>query len=459
VAGVIRDTSLGMNGQTLQKLLEAALPREKVLSFARTVGALKRESLIHLDSLVNALVLTARTPSGGRQADVLRAYIESTGVTPVRGTFYARFNSAFEELMEALLKDGLAAVQGDRVLLPRVIDGVRDWVAIDSETVKLHDSLKDVYPGTGDYAAVKVHKMYSIGRHNLIDYKLSPARDHDSKFFQVTEDMRGLGLLMDLAYASHARLRACEKHGVSFVVKLKSRWKAKLQDVYEGELGEVLVGTDFVDALNVGSLRCENGRIDADVKLGSGSDAYVLRLVVVETPEQSLCVFLTNLGRKKYPASVVGDLYRLRWEIEKNNKVDKSDLCLADLDCQKPCSARAMIYASLLGTSIAGRVVHADHCEAFDAQAPLRRGPLHVRLVAMALASAHGRICDALESGDAATWTRIAATTTHLSSDPNWRRRPSVLDKMLGFTAPPGRTKRSKAKRVKSPRIAIVEAN
>lgn len=228
-----------MDTDKLRDVIRTALPRERVLEFAREVGALRRQSLIELDGLVNALVLTSRTPSGGRQADVMRAYIKATGTEPVRGAFYLRFNDSLEALLERLLRDALDAVQGERVLLPACLAGVRDWIAVDSETVRLHPSLKATYAGTGDYAAVKVHKAYSIGRHNLVDYELSPAREHDSKRFKVTEALRGFGLLMDLGYASHERLRDCIKHDVSFVIKLKSRWKARVQDVYASSLSHV----------------------------------------------------------------------------------------------------------------------------------------------------------------------------------------------------------------------------
>jgi hypothetical protein len=249
-----------------------------------------------------------------------------------------------------------------------------------------------------------------------------------------------------------------ERH--PFVIKLKSHWKARLQDVYEGELGQLFVGTDFAEALAVGSLRCESGRLDVDVQLGCGKDIYTLRLVAIETPEKALCVFLTNLPRKTHSANVVGDIYRLRWEIEKSNKLDKSDFCLDDLDCRKLCSAQTMIYASLLGSSIAGRLVHADHCALADTKRPITRGPMHVRLVAITLASMHADLTQALRTDDPKIWGRLASAIRHLASDPNWRRRPSVLDRMLGFTAAPGRSRRAqKAKRVKPAAEATQGAN
>lgn len=424
-----------MDPTTLREVLTTSLPRDKVIGLARELGVVERQSLIELDELVNALVLSSRTPAGGRQADVLRVYIENTDTKPVRATFYARFTEEFEKLLERLLRDTLAAVQRDPVLLPDAIAGVKDWIVIDSETVQLHRTLKGAYPGTGDYAAVKVHKAWSIGRHNMVDFELTPARDHDSTRFSVTEAHRGYGFLFDLGYASHARLRACQEHGASFVVKLKSGWKAAIDAVHVGEVTRQLAGTDIADAVAFGELACRDGVIDADVMMGAGRGAYPMRLVAIETKEKALCVFLTNLDRRRYPPSVVGDLYRLRWEIEKSNKLDKSDFSLADLDCRKVCSARTMLYASLLGSCIVGRLVHADHRVLVAAGTPLTRGPIHARALALALAAMSASLSRALErdSSPDRDWPNLADRLAHLARDPNWRRRPSVLDQLLGL--------------------------
>lgn len=429
-----------MDAEKLKTVLRTALPKEKVLGLGKELGAMTRQSLIELDELVNALVLTSRTPAGGRQADVLRAYVEATKVEPVRASFYERFTTGLESLLERLLRDSLAAVQQeDESLLPPALQGVKDWIVIDSETVKLHPKLKAKYPGAGDYAAVKVHKAYSLGRHNLVDFELRPAREHDSTRFAIDPSHRGYGFLFDLGYASHERLRACLEHGASFVVRLKDRWKARIDRVHVGEVSELLTGTDIADAVSLGKLSCEDGVLDVDVTLGSGKQSYRLRLVAVETKEKGLCVFLTNLARPTHPARVVADLYRLRWEIEKSNKLDKSDFSLADLDCQKVCSAHTMLFASLFGSVLVGRLVHADHVELVKANAPLTRGPIHARALALALAAMHGSISTALESDDPddPAWNPIARKLAHLSRDPNWRRRPSVLDQLFGFTAAP----------------------
>jgi hypothetical protein len=169
--------------------------------------------------------------------------------------------------------------------------------------------------------------------------------------------------------------------------------------------------------------------------------------VALEIPGKGVCAFLTSLDRKLYPPELVGTLYRLRWEIEKDNKVNKSDFCIDALDGRKKESVCAMIYASLLGSVLVNRIVHEDHRVLQRTFETSPRGPLHVRLVALALATAHYELARALADPErpTAAWRGAAAVIEGCGRDPNWRNRPSVLDKLHGFTVPPGRPRKQKA--------------
>ncbi len=440
-----------MDATELSKLLCETLPAAKVEAKAREFGAMERESKIRLVEFVMALVLTARTAAGGRQADVIRMYRDVTGQDKLhRGGFYARFNGALEKLLYELLSEAMYAADRQPVLLPSAIATVKDWLIVDSTTVKLEDELIDVYPGTGDYAALKVHKTFSIGKHNLVNMHLSSAREHDARHCVVTEELRGHGLLVDLGYASHNFLRDCRKHGVEFVIRLKSGWKVNIDKAVRGEHVASLGGDGVLrleEALTGQTLRFEDGALDFDVHLTVDGRPFPLRLVAMEVPGQGVCAFLTSLDRERYSPELVCKLYRLRWEIEKDNKVNKSDLCLDELDGRKPCSVHTMLYAALLGTTIVNRIVHDDHRELFASWSERPRGPLHARLVAMALATASFGLAAALVDPKASdtTWLRALAVINGSGRDPNWRRRASVLDTMLGFVAPPARPRRQKS--------------
>jgi hypothetical protein len=73
--------------------------------------------------------------------------------------------------------------------------------------------------------------------------------------------------------------------------------------------------------------------------------------------------------------------------------------------------------------------------------------PIHPQSLARAMGSAAGTIAAAMDlRGDQATreWTRIGEYLSHLGRDPNWRRSPSILDQLRGWTISPGRPKKAR---------------
>jgi hypothetical protein len=107
-----------------------------------------------------------------------------------------------ERVLERLAQRVLAYVRQQEPDLPGSLLGcVKDWRIVDSTTVRLDDRLQQDYPGTGDDAALKVHKTLSAGCGTVVDYHLSPARAHDSPHLAIDEAWRGTGLLVDLGYA------------------------------------------------------------------------------------------------------------------------------------------------------------------------------------------------------------------------------------------------------------------
>jgi hypothetical protein len=435
----------------LQDLLFATLPPDKIARLADELGVVERESKILITQFVISMILSARSPAGARQADAFRNYVEVTGQTELcRGAFYARFTEGLEKLLESLLSVALDAADSVPLLLPKTIATVKDWLIVDSTTIKLDKALKDVYPGTGDYAALKVHKTYSIGRGNLVNYHLWAAREHDALHCVLTEDLRGYGLLVDLGYVSHAFLNECRDLGIEHVIRLKTGWKVKVSSVVEGEAaaGAFDKGPfDLAEALAGKELRFRDGRLDLDVTLTVDGQPFSLRLVALDIPGKGMCAFLTSLARKRYSADLVGTLYRLRWEIEKDNKVNKSDFDLDALDGRKKASVHAMLYASLLSTIVVNRIVHADHRALKTLWKKAPRGPLHVRLVALALGTASFSLAGALAENDrkSAAWRGAVAVINGPGRDPNWRSRPSVLDTLHGFTVSPGRARKQRS--------------
>ena len=440
-----------MTGEELRGHMLHVLPVETIRELARECHVTERERQLDIVQLVVALVLCGGTHEGGRQYDILRQYLENGAPRVARGSFYGWFTPALEMLLGRLLARAIEAGQAQPRLLPGILRGVTDWRIFDSSTVKLPDELKGQFPGAGDYAAIKIHKDFSVGTGNLAGYEFSPARDHDSPFLVVDESRRGTGLLLDLGYASLARIGECETHGVRYVMRLKNNWKPRVDRLVRGAITNAVVdGDDFDVLLEQDVVRLDGRTVDADVTLGRGSQKVPSRLVGLNTPK-GYCFFITNMPRATHGPKQVGEIYRVRWEIEVDNKVDKSGARFDEILARKDVSVRILLLASLLNTTIARTIVQSEKLACRKGKAAAERAtqpPLHPILLMRALAAAHPTVARLLQDAGAqkVEWNRLMSNLRHVGHDPNWRRRPSVLDAIQGLTATPGRKRDQNAK-------------
>jgi putative transposase len=430
-----------MTGDEAREVFEAMLPQEEIERLCKEFGVVQRQRKRNLGMFVRAMVISAGTPGGAYQADVLRSYLECEVPQVARSAFYRWFDEPLERFMAALADRALAYARAQEVDLSGPLCGVKDWYIVDSTTVAVRDALREEFPGTGDYAAIKVHKVLSVGCGAPVQYHFSPAREHDSRHLTVNESWRGYGLLADLASARLARLRACDVHGVRFVIRLHEHWKPKVDSVARGQVAQACCpGTDL-DARLEPETRCLDGRgMDAEVHVGRGTHALPLRLVGVQTPK-GYCFFLTNLPPRIGPRQVA-DLYRVRWEVELSIRLDKSVNRLDALDTEQPFSLKTLLHASLIASTIAALLAHTHHVQTRPQQvgAPRTEAPLHPRRLALQLAISCQSIAQAFELQGAEAlrrWDKIAELLTHSGRDPNWRRRPSVLDQLRGWKRQP----------------------
>ena len=430
-----------MTGEDVRHVFEAMLPRDEIDRLCMQCGVIERQRKLDLGMLVRAMVISAGTPGGAYQADVLRSYLEGEVPPVARSAFYRWFDEPLERFMAALAERAVAYARAQQVDLSGPLCGVKDWYIVDSTTVRVRDALRKEFPGTGEYAAIKVHKVLSVGCGAPVRYHFSPAREHDSRHLTIDESWRGYGLLADLGYASIERLRACDAHGVSVVIRLKDNWKPKVDYIARGQVTQTFFPGTKLDALLAEDILMRDGRaIDADVHVGGDKHPLPLRLIGVHTPK-GYCFFLTNLPPRIGPRQVA-DLYRVRWEVELSIKLDKSVHRLDEVDSERPCSLKTLLHASLIASTIAALLAHTHNLQTRPPQAgaPRTEAPLHPRRLALQLAVSCQSIAQAFDlQGSEATqrWDKIAALLTHSGKDPNWRRRPSVLDQLRGWKRQP----------------------
>jgi hypothetical protein len=178
----------------------------------------------------------------------------------------------------------------------------------------------------------------------------------------------------------------------------------------------------------------------ADVHVGRRPHVRALRLVGVQTPK-GYCCFLTNLPPQIGPRQVA-DLYRVRWEVERSIRLDQSVNRLDAIDTERPCSLKTLWQAARIASTLAALLAHTHHVHTRPQQpgVPRTEAPLHPRRLAWQLAVSCQSIAQAFELQGAEAiqrWTKIAALLTHSGRDPNWRRRPSVVDQLRGWKRQP----------------------
>jgi hypothetical protein len=124
--------------------------------------------------------------------------------------------------------------------------------------------------------------------------------------------------------------------------------------------------------------------------------------------------------------------------IELSIKLDKSVHRLDQVDAERPCSVKTLLHASRIASIMTALLAHAHNRQTRPSREgePRTEAPLHPRRLALQLAVSCQSIAQAFDLKDAQAkrrWQEIAELLMHSGKDPNWRRRPSVLDQLRGW--------------------------
>jgi hypothetical protein len=97
-----------MTGQELREIMETVLPDSVLQHAVDAAGFEQRERKRDALKLLRAMLASASSPAGGRQADIMRTYFENGAPRVARGSFYDWFGPPLEEVMNELSGISLA---------------------------------------------------------------------------------------------------------------------------------------------------------------------------------------------------------------------------------------------------------------------------------------------------------------------------------------------------------------
>jgi hypothetical protein len=110
-----------MTGEEVRQVFETRLPQDESDRFGLQGGVIERQRQLDLGMFVRAMVISAGTPGGAYQADVLRSSLEFEGPRVARSAFYRWFDELLERFMEALAACALAYARAPQVDLSTLL--------------------------------------------------------------------------------------------------------------------------------------------------------------------------------------------------------------------------------------------------------------------------------------------------------------------------------------------------
>lgn len=352
--------------QAIGRKLREVLGDVAVEETARRCGFLRRRREIAPAALLVACLSTLGAGAAAWLADILRAFNAFTGKAVRYKPFHNQLRKPkFPVFVHAVLEQLLARLAAPVLQsVPRNKLAQFDEILIhDGTSFGLKAGLAGHWPGRFTKvtpAAVELHVTMSVLRDNPVAIVLAPDKETERPFAPKAATLRNRLLLEDRGYEERDFFRNVHQAGGFFVVRgtkvirptircARDRKGIRLRHLEGKRLSWHTLPRHDVD-LEIDWI-CASGKV------------YSGRLVAIYSEgkrKKKTYVYLhTNLSREAFSAYDVGQLYRLRWQVELLFKEWKSHANLHKFDTAKPPIAEGLIWASLLVATLKRGLTHA----------------------------------------------------------------------------------------------------
>lgn len=259
---------------------------------------------------------------------------------------HKRFNGRSFDFLKSVLAEQMSSKLG--------VAGENSWhpfskvIIADSCKFALPPKFEKDYPAhSGNHAKSLMNIQYSfdIKNGNWEVLELAKATENDLAYTKRTlEHIRGGELyIRDLGYVSHAYLIKIVGEKAFFISRLHPLWNPVLCDT-----GKAINWVSLHEKLQ----QTRSTHLETKVTIGKGDSAFNCRLIAVAVPEEvwaerirkaqiraksvgyqltdeykqrcRFSLYLTNTSEAMLKAAEIGQLYRLRWQIELVFKTWKS---------------------------------------------------------------------------------------------------------------------------------------
>jgi len=347
----------------MEKLREV-LGEDEVVEIARRSGWLRRIRKIAPVAWAAAIVSTLGSGQARWLADIWRTFRAFTGSTVHYKPFHKQmakkhFPDFFRLLFETALRKWTRPVL---MGVSDVLREFRDVVIHDGTSFALKDALAKSWPGrftTVSPAAVELHVTMSLLEDDMHEVTLTADCETERHYRPNVEALRGSLFLADRGYEERRFFFDLAAAGGFFIVRGTKSIRPTIRAAFDahGRMIRRLSG----ERLSWDTMPFKPTDLDIEWR-ESASIVHRGRIIVIPKKDKrnrKTFIYLhTNLARDRFPATVVAQLYRLRWQVELLFKECKSHANLHAFDTAKSPIAEGLIWASLLAVLLKRFLTH-----------------------------------------------------------------------------------------------------
>ena len=308
-------------------------------TIARSTQFCQRQRVVHPHNLLDTLLEVLACHQKVGIALLHRHYVARFG-TISYGAFYEQINKKeFVEWLRLLLAKAITLLKSHYwTHLTQLWQFFHDVRLHDGTSWRIHDDLKEKLPGRFSRtapAALELHTTFSLLNGQVSQVQLAADVESEHHFFPTPES--GVLYIFDAGYVNQPELKKFAQIGAFYLTRGRSNQNPHV--VYD-HTRDRAVGKPLKE------FKLKPGK-DYDLQVKQKEGEY--RLVLVWNPQTHCHVrFLTNVPVDYLSATALGNIYRLRWQVELYFKELKSFSGLGRMLTGSEIIIEGLVWASLL---------------------------------------------------------------------------------------------------------------
>lgn len=337
--------------------LKNILNSEVINKIAKATGFVQRRGKCEGHEMFFSLIGGFAVGQATEIAGMLRAFSVDTEIGLQYNAWYKRLQKdGFPLFMQEMFTHLMSYLYQETFNLETSqLNDFDDIYIQDGSSFSVNKLLKKHFPGRFTKispAAIEVHAFYSM-RQNTFEY-LGVAADSVSEvdFMPNTMDveLKNRLCLFDRGYCGLEHLHKIDEAEGFFLVRSKSNINPVIDKVYrsDGRRASTFVGKNLNDIC----LK-KNEDYDFSITPNRKEKFQELRLIAIWSSKSKKHIyFYTNANRTKLPFKKIGNIYRLRWQIELLFKEMKSHTELRKFLTANKNIAEGFVWASFCAVII-----------------------------------------------------------------------------------------------------------